>query len=92
MEGVAMKEPEINPPLKPSIRQNSWPAAYREFVRSPSENRLLKLMPLVLIGIVPISALDDLVIPIFGTIDDIPTTLLTIITLVLTGLRVRKYR
>lgn len=87
-----MEEPEIIPSSKKSIRQKGWVAAYFEFIRSPHESRIIKLMPLVLMGIIPISLLDNFFIPVLGVVDDIPTALLTIVVLAITIMRVRKYR
>ena len=91
-EGRAMEEPEIIPPSQKFVSNKSWVAAYFEFIRSPHENRVLKLMPMVLLGIIPISLLDNFFIPILGLVDDIPTTIVTIIVLILTWRRVRTYR
>ncbi len=87
-----MEEPEIIPPSRKSTHHKGWAAAYFEFIRSPHENRILKMMPLVLMGVIPISLLDNFFIPVLGVIDDIPTTLLTIIVVVITLIRVRTYR
>jgi len=87
-----MEQPEIIPPPKKSNRPTGWVTAYFRFVSSPNESRILKLMPVVLLGIVPISVLDNFFIPVLGIIDDIPTTVLTVIVLILTWLRVQTYR
>lgn len=91
-EGTSMTEPEIIPPQRTYLRSNGWVKAYFEFIRNPSESRTLKLMPLILIGVVPISILNNLILPVIGNIDDIPTTVLTIFIVVVTVVRVRTYR
>lgn len=87
-----MEYPEIISPNTRSKKTRSWAGAYIQFLRSSQESRVLKMMPLVLAGVIPLSVADDFILPIVGLIDDIPTTLLTIIVIVITAVRVRKYR
>lgn len=72
--------------------QRGWPAAYARFLASRSERITTKLLPLALTGIVPLSILDDALLPGIGLIDDIPTALLAAIIAAVTWRRVREYR
>ena len=90
-----MQEPEI---IHPEGRDRTakpvqnWFGAYMKFLGSSSEHHVLKLMPLVLLGIIPISIADDLLLPVFGVIDDLPTLAVAIVVFGMTLIRVRKYR
>lgn len=88
-----MQDPEIIPPRKPQPDgARSWPAAYLEFIKNPRENRVLKMMPLALVGIIPLSVIDDFLIPFIGVADDLPTSVLVLVVLFLTWRRVKIYR
>ena len=88
-----MPEPEIiNARESRPYQRRSWLSAYGAFLSSPHELRVAKLMPLALMGIIPLSILDDLLIPVFGVIDDLPTSILTIVVVIYTANRVNKYR
>ena len=69
-----------------------WPGAYVAFLRSPHESRILKLMPLALIGVVPLSIVDDFLLPVVGIADDIPTWIVTLIVVGMTAWKVKRYR
>lgn len=85
--------PQIIPPGKRAPQQLlDWPKAYLKFLQSSKEHKTLKMMPLVLVGIVPLSVLDDLLLPGIGLLDDIPTGLLAVIVLAITANKVRQYR
>ena len=87
-----MEEPEIVSPKGRPAKGGSWMQAYMMFLKNPSESRALKMMPLVLLGLVPVTVLDDLVLPGIGLIDNVPTSLVVIVVGVLTWLRVKSYR
>ena len=88
-----MPEPEImNARESRPYQRRSWLSAYGAFLRSPQEHRVAKLIPLALMGIVPLSILDDLLIPVYGVIDDLPTSILAIVVVIYTAKRVNKYR
>jgi hypothetical protein len=73
-------------------QRRSWPEAYRMFLMNPRELLNVKLLPLMLLGIVPLSLADDVLLPIIGVADDIPTALLVVYVVVRTWHQVRKYR
>jgi hypothetical protein len=52
----------------------------------------VKLLPLIALGIVPLSMADDLLLPFIGVADDIPTALIVLFAVFRTWQRVRKYR
>lgn len=87
-----MEEPEIIPPNRKPVIQRGWVLAYLEFLRSPHENRVLKMMPLALIGVIPLSILDDVLLPGLGLIDNVPTWLLTVGVLTVTAYKANRYR
>lgn len=74
------------------MEQHSWTDAYKLFLKSPSESFGIKVLPLVLLGVVPIVFADNILLPFVGLIDDIPTSLLVIFTVFRTWSRVREYR
>ncbi len=61
-----MQEPEIVSPGGRVQSRKSWPQAYMAFLESPHERRVLKMMPLVLMGVVPLSIADDFSFPFLG--------------------------
>jgi hypothetical protein len=72
--------------------QRSWLEAYRAFLLNPRELLNVKLLPLIVLGIVPLSMADDLLLPFLGVVDDIPTALIVAFAVIRTWQRVRKYR
>jgi hypothetical protein len=73
-------------------RQRSWFEAYRMFLMNPRELLNVKLLPLIALGIVPLSMADDMLLPFIGVADDIPTALIVLFAVFRTWQRVRKYR
>lgn len=72
--------------------ERSWTQAYIHFLRDRHESRTLKIMPLVILGIVPISIVDDFLLPVLGIADDLPTFLLVIVVAALTLIKVNGHR
>lgn len=70
----------------------TWAQAYLRFLMNPSEHLGLKLLPLALIGLVPIAVADDLLVPFLGLADNIPMWILASFTIWRTWLRVKTYR
>lgn len=66
--------------------------AYYHFLRDPNESRLLKMMPLALMGIVPFTILEDIFLPFLGIIEVLPTTLVVVVVAFLTYRRVQTHR
>jgi hypothetical protein len=77
---------------RPRTQQRSWFEAYRMFLMNPRELLNVKLLPLIALGIVPLSMADDLLLPFIGVADDIPTALIVLFAVFRTWQRVRKYR
>jgi uncharacterized membrane protein YkvA (DUF1232 family) len=92
MEWRAMAEPELMPPSHNPAPKTSWVSAYVKYLRDPHQNKALKLMPLVLIGVVPLSIVDDFLLPVLGFSDDLPTWIVALLVLGMTWTRVRDYR
>jgi uncharacterized membrane protein YkvA (DUF1232 family) len=69
----------------------SWPQAYVEFLKSPNESFLLKLAPLVIMGIIPADLLSNL-LPVVGIVDDVGLSGVGIVVIGRTLWRVRGYR
>jgi hypothetical protein len=79
-------------PNQTNTTTRSWFDAYRAFLLNPHENITTKLLPLAVVGIIPLSFLDDLILPFAGVLDDIPTVLLVLFAAFKTWQRVRTYR
>jgi hypothetical protein len=62
------------------------------FLMNPREPLGIKLLPLAVLGLVPLSIADDFLIPFLGVADNIPTSLLVLFTAFQTWRRVRPYR
>jgi hypothetical protein len=73
-------------------QQRSWLEASQLFLMNPRELLNVKLLPLIALGVVPLSMADDLLLPILGVADDIPTVLLVAYVVFRTWQRVRRYR
>jgi uncharacterized membrane protein YkvA (DUF1232 family) len=69
----------------------SWPQAYVKFLKSPRESLLLKIAPLVIMGIIPADLISNL-IPVIGIVDDVGLSGIGIVVIVRTMWRVRIYR
>jgi len=76
----------------PAIPQRSWASAYLKFLLNPAESLGLKLLPLVVIGVVPAELAGDVLLPFLAVIDGVPTALFALFVLWRTWLRVRTYR
>ncbi len=50
------------------------------------------MMPLALAGIIPLSIVDDFLLPVVGIADDIPTWIVSLIVIGMTAWRVKAYR
>lgn len=72
-----------------SSRRQGWLGAYLDFLHDPDESRALKSMPLVVLGFGPV---DDILLPVVGFIDDIPTAVVALASAVMTINRVRRHR
>jgi uncharacterized membrane protein YkvA (DUF1232 family) len=72
-------------------RKLSWTKAYFRFLKSPDESLLLKVAPLVIIGVIPADLLSN-IIPVLGIIDDVGLSGVGIFTILRIVFRVRKYR
>ena len=72
-------------------QESSWFAAYKHFLLSKDESVTLKLAPLALAGILPPEILTN-AIPVLGLVDDIGFIIATIIVIVKTRQRVKRYR
>lgn len=77
---------------RPSINTRSWFRAYLTYVINPHENIATKLLLFAALGIVPLSLLDDVLLPYLGVLDDIPTSLFVLFAAFRTWQRVRTYR
>lgn len=86
MTDTAMSRPTAR------VRTRSWGEAYKLFLKSPRELLSVKLLPLIALGIVPLSVASDLLLPFVGVIDNIPTSLFVMFTIFQTWRRVRTYR
>jgi hypothetical protein len=91
LQGDVMADVIVHEPNQTTV-QRSWSEAYLKFLSSGRENIFLKIAPLALVGIIPLSILDDVLLPIIGVADDIPTSILVAAIVALTWNRVRKYR
>jgi uncharacterized membrane protein YkvA (DUF1232 family) len=69
----------------------SWTKAYIRFLRSPEESLLLKIAPLVILGILPVDLLSN-ILPLVGLVDDVGLSGLSIVTIIRTIWKVNKYR
>jgi hypothetical protein len=87
MTVAALTKPIVTPTTK-----NSWPKAYFRFLKNPEERLGTKLLPLVAVGIIPVSLVEDVVLPFLAVIEFVPTSLFIIFTLFRTWQRVRLYR
>lgn len=72
--------------------QRSWGQAYRAFLMNPKELLSVKLLPLIALGVLPISMATDVLLPVIGMVDNIPTALLVLFAVGKTWQRVRTYR
>jgi hypothetical protein len=79
-------------PAELRAEPKSWTDAYRAFLKSRDESFGLKVLPLALMGIVPIALANDVLLPFIGVIDNIPTSLLVLFTVWRTWTRVKTYR
>jgi hypothetical protein len=89
---MVMKAYEITQPKNTEVQTRTWFQAYLKFLASPRELLGLKLLPLVVMGLVPISMATDVLLPVIGLADNIPTAILVIFTVFRTWMRVRTYR
>jgi len=78
------------PQARPVAR--SWFDAYKMFLMNPDESFGLKILPLVVIGVLPAMLADDILLPFLGVLDDIPTSILAAFVIFRTWMRVRRYR
>ena len=69
----------------------SWPQAYFEFLKSPRESILLKIAPLVMMGLLPVDLVSNL-LPVIGIADDVGLSGLGIVVIIKTISRVHQYR
>lgn len=80
-----------NVQVRPSDAKARWLTAYRRFLLSRNEPLLLKIAPLVLVGILPPDILTNL-IPGIGFLDDAGYVVLVAYTVYQTITRVNRYR
>jgi hypothetical protein len=66
-------------------------SAYIEFLKSRDESILLKIAPLVMVGLIPADLVSNL-LPVLGIVDDVGLTGFSAIIVIKTILRVSKYR
>lgn len=74
------------------VRRRTWVEAYRAFLLNPRELLTVKLLPLIAMGILPLSMADDVLLPFIGVADDIPTAIIMGFVVLRTWQRVRHYR
>lgn len=81
-------------PAETRVRDESrtWVQAYIKFLTNPREHLGLKLLPLALLGLLPIAVADDILLPFLGLADNIPMWILVAFTVWRTWLRVKDYR
>ncbi len=79
-------------PTQARVMMKSWGEAYKSFLKSPDESFGLKILPLIALGVLPLSLADDILVPFLGIADDIPTSLLILFTVFRTWQRVRHHR
>ena len=77
---------------RPGVNTRSWFRAYLAYLINPHEHIATKLLPFAAIGIIPLSLLDDVLLPYLGVLDDIPTGLFVLFAAFRTWQRVRTYR
>lgn len=86
-----MTDTQLEPSKSSQPIQTSWLSAYKRFLASKDESVTLKLAPLALAGILPPEILTN-AIPVLGLVDDIGFIVATIVVIVKTMHRVKKYR
>jgi uncharacterized membrane protein YkvA (DUF1232 family) len=69
----------------------NWLQAYLQFLRSPQESILLKIAPLIIIGVIPVDLLSN-ILPVVGLVDDVGLSGIGILTVIRTLWHVNKYR
>jgi uncharacterized membrane protein YkvA (DUF1232 family) len=74
-----------------SLAKLNWFQAYLRFLRSPQESILLKIAPLIIIGVIPVDLLSN-ILPVVGLVDDVGLSGIGIFTIVRTLWHVNKYR
>lgn len=79
-------------PTRVRDEPRTWTQAYIKFLTNPTEHLGLKLLPLAILGLVPIAVADDILLPFLGMADNIPMWVLIGFTVWRTWLRVRRYR
>lgn len=77
---------------RPDGKTRGWFDAYRAYLMNPHERIGTKLLPLAALGLIPLSIVDDLLLPFVGVMDDIPTALLVLFAIFRTWQKVRAYR
>jgi hypothetical protein len=87
-----MKAYPVTPVHEARVRPRSWGEAYRLFLMNPRESLGVKVLPLVALGVVPISMASDVLLPVIGLADNIPTAILVMFAALRTWQRVRTYR
>ena len=79
-------------PTRVREEPRTWVQAYIKFLTNPAEHLGLKMLPLAIMGLVPIAVADDILLPLMGMADNIPMWILTAFTVWKTWTRVRTYR
>ena len=77
---------------QPNEKTRGWLDAYWAYLLDPYEHIGTKLLPLAALGLIPLSFVDDLLLPFVGVMDDIPTALLVLFAIFRTWQKVRAYR
>lgn len=86
-----MSKTQLQNTSRSKPQESGWFAAYKQFLLSKDESVTLKLAPLALAGILPPEILTN-AIPVLGLVDDIGFIIATVIVIVKTRQRVKRYR
>jgi hypothetical protein len=92
MKAFLMNQPTQGAQSNAHVRRRTWAEAYRAFLLNPRELLTVKLLPLIAMGILPLSMADDVLLPFIGVADDIPTAIIVGFVVLRTWQRVRRYR
>lgn len=88
-----MSENTVEPmPTRVRPLPRTWLQAYLKFLTNSNEHLGLKLLPLAIMGLLPIAVADDVLLPFLGMADNIPMSVLIAFTVWRTWTRVRTYR